>query len=161
MAYMARKLNENERIMHELVLNWKLRLVASALFSMLGLAFLTGTVSGFFVDLTTLDKSIVGVAVFVVMIPIYLIIADLPKINEFTIASMLNEAVPEFDRQAELVLNPVEELSEEELEKRKELEEVLKEKKLYRFLPNRPIKQAIAVMIISLSLTAGSYFMFM
>ncbi|HKL19092.1 MAG TPA: hypothetical protein VJ905_08985 [Halalkalibaculum sp.] len=158
---MPRKLNENERIMHELVLNWKLRLVASALFSMLGLAFLTGTVSGFFVDMSTLDKSIVGVAVFVVMIPVYLIIADLPKIDEFTIASMLNEAVPEFDKQAELVLNPVEELSENEIEKRKELEEVLKEKKLYRFLPNRPIKQAIAVMVISLSLTAVSYFIMM
>lgn len=155
---MARRLNENERIMHELVLNWKLRLVASALFSMLGLAFLIGTVSGFFVELSTFDKSIVGVAVFVVMIPVYLIIADLPKIDEFTIASMLNESVPEFDQQAELVLNPVEELSEDEMAKRKELEEVLKEEKLYRFLPNRPIKQAVVIMLVSLSLTAGSYY---
>lgn len=155
---MARRLNENERIMHDLVLNWKLRLVASALFSMLGLAFLIGTVSGFFVDLSTFDKSIVGVAVFVVMIPIYLIIADLPKIDEFTIASMLNDAVPEFDQQAELVLNPVDELSEDEIAKRKELEEVLKEEKLYRFLPNRPIKQAILIMVVSLGLTAGSYY---
>lgn len=155
---MARKLNENERIMHDLVLNWKLRLVASALFSMLGLAFLIGTVSGFFVDLSTFDKSIVGVAVFVVMIPVYLIIADLPKIDEFTIASMLNDAVPEFDQQAELVLNPVEELSEEEVAKRKELEKVLKDEKLYRFLPNRPIKQAIIIMAVSLTLTAGSYY---
>lgn len=155
---MARKLNENERIMHDLVLNWKLRLVASALFSMLGLAFLVGTVSGFFVDLSTFDKSIVGVAVFVVMIPVYLIIADLPKIDEFTIASMLNEAVPEFDQQAELVLNPVDELSEEEVAKRKELEKVLQDEKLYRFLPNRPIKQAIVIMAVSLTLTAGSYY---
>ncbi len=155
---MARRLNENERIMHDLVLNWKLRLVASALFSMLGLAFLIGTVSGFFVDLSTFDKSIVGVAVFVVMIPIYLIIADLPKIDEFTIASMLNDAVPEFDQQAELVLNPVDELNEDEIAKRKELEEVLKEEKLYRFLPNRPIKQAILIMVVSLSLTAVSYY---
>lgn len=155
---MARRLNENERIMHDLVLNWKLRLVASALFSMLGLAFLIGTVSGFFVDLSTFDKSIVGVAVFVVMIPIYLIIADLPKIDEFTIASMLNDAVPEFDQQAELVLNPVDELNEDEIAKRKKLEEVLKEEKLYRFLPNRPIKQAILIMVVSLSLTAVSYY---
>lgn len=155
---MARRLNENERIMHELVLNWKLRLVASALFSMLGLAFLIGTVSGFFVDLSTFDKSIVGVAVFVVMIPIYLIIADLPKIDEFTIASMLNESVPEFDQQAELVLNPVDELNDDEMAKRKELEEVLKEEKLYRFLPNRPIKQAIVIMLVSLTITAGSYY---
>lgn len=154
-------MNENERIMHELVLNWKLRLVASALFSMLGMAFLIGTVSGFFVELSTLDKSIVGIAVFVVMIPIYLIIADLPKIDEFTIASMLNEAVPEFDQQAELVLNPEDELNEEEKEKRKELETVLKEEKLYRFLPNRPIKQAIIIMMVSLSLTAGSYYVLM
>lgn len=155
---MARRLNENERIMHELVLNWKLRLVASALFSMLGLAFLIGTVSGFFVELSTFDKSVVGVAVFVVMIPIYLIIADLPKIDEFTIASMLNESVPEFDQQAELVLNPVDELNDDEMAKRKELEEVLKEEKLYRFLPNRPIKQAIVIMLVSLTLTAGSYY---
>lgn len=154
-------MNDNERIMHELVLNWKLRLIASALFSIFGLAFLIGTVSGFFVEMSILDKSIVGIAVFVVMIPIYLIIADLPKIDEFTIASMLNEAVPEFDRQAELVLNPLEELNDYEIQKRKELEEVLKEKKLYRFLPNRPIKQAIAIMVISLSLTAGSYFALM
>lgn len=154
-------MNENERIMHELVLNWKLRLVASALFSMLGMAFLIGTVSGFFVELSTLDKSIVGIAVFVVMIPIYLIIADLPKIDEFTIASMLNETVPEFDQQAELVLNPEDELNEEEKEKRKELETVLKEEKLYRFLPNRPIKQAIVIMLVSLSLTAGSYYVLM
>jgi hypothetical protein len=158
---MARKLNENERIMHDLVLNWKLRLVASALFSMLGLAFLVGTVSGFFVDLSTFDKSIVGVAVFVVMIPVYLIIADLPKIDEFTIASMLNEAVPEFDQQAELVLNPVDELSEEEVAKRKELEKVLQDEKLYQFLPNRPIKQAIVIMAVSLTLTAGSYYILM
>lgn len=158
---MAILMNENERIMHELVLNWKLRLVASALFSMLGMAFLIGTVSGFFVELSTLDKSIVGIAVFVVMIPIYLIIADLPKIDEFTIASMLNEAVPEFDQQAELVLNPEDELNEEEKEKRKELETVLKEEKLYRFLPNRPIKQAIVIMLVSLSLTAGSYYILM
>lgn len=158
---MAILMNENERIMHELVLNWKLRLVASALFSMLGMAFLIGTVSGFFVELSTLDKSIVGIAVFVVMIPIYLIIADLPKIDEFTIASMLNEAVPEFDQQAELVLNPEDELNEEEKEKRKELETVLKEEKLYRFLPNRPIKQAIIIMMVSLSLTAGSYYVLM
>lgn len=155
---MARRLNENERIMHELVLNWKLRLVASALFSMLGLAFLIGTVSGFFVELSTFDKSIVGVAVFVVMIPVYLIIADLPKIDEFTIASMLNESVPEFDQQAELVLNPVDELNEDEVAKRKELEEVLKEEKLYRFLPNRPIKQAVVIMLVSLTITAGSYY---
>lgn len=154
-------MNDNERIMHELVLNWKLRLVVSALFSMLGLAFLVGTVSGFFVELSTLDKSIVGIAVFVVMIPIYLIIADLPKIDEFTIASMLNENVPEFDEQAELVLNPVDELDESEKEKRKELEAVLKDEKLYRFLPNRPIKQAILIMLVSLSLTAGSYYVLM
>lgn len=156
---MARKLNENERIMHDLVLNWKLRLVVSALFSMLGLAFLVGTVSGFFVELSTFDKSIVGVAVFVVMIPVYLIIADLPKIDEFTIASMLNEKVPEFDQQVELVLNPLEELSEEEKAKRQELEKVLKDEKLYRFLPNRPIKQAIIIMAVSLTLTAGSYYL--
>ncbi len=153
-----RKLNEYERILHELVLNWKLRLVTSALLTMLGMAFLISTASSYFVDLTILDRTIVGVAVFVVMIPVYLIIADLPKFNEQTMASMLNDLVPEFNEQAHLVLQPEEELSEEELAKRKEVESLLKQEKLYRVLPNKPLKQGFLLMLICLSLTAGSLY---
>lgn len=145
----------------ELVLNWKLRLVVSALFSILGLSFLISTASGIVIeDFETLDQTIVGIAVFVIVIPIYLIIADLPKINEHTIAEMLNQAIPELNSSAELVLKTDDELSENEISKRKEVEELFKDEKLYRFLPNRPIKQAVVIMVVSLALTAGIYFYF-
>lgn len=152
-------MNEYERMLYELVLNWKLRLVVSALFSMLGLSFLISFLSGFFADLSLLDQTIVGVAIFIVMIPIYLIIADLPKINEHTIADMLNERVPDFDHQAELVLKPVDELDDQQLQKRKQVASIYKQEKLYRHLPNRPITQALVLMLICFMLTAGGYYL--
>lgn len=151
-------MNDSERILHELVLNWKLRLVVSALFSMLGLAFLVAVLSGYFAELKLLDQTIVGVAVFIVMIPIYLVIADLPKIDEQTIAEMLNEYVPEFEQKADIILKAESELSTEELQHKDKVEKIYRDRSLYRYLPNRPIKQAAILMIICLSLTATSYF---
>lgn len=140
----------------KLVFNWKLRLVVSALFSISGLAFLISTTSGYIIeDFEILDQTIVGVAVFVIVIPIYLIIADLPKINEYTLADILNQAVPELDRKADLVLKKESELSEAEKNKRKEIEDFFEEDELYRFLPNRPIKQAVMILAGSLILTLG------
>ncbi|MDX1618576.1 MAG: hypothetical protein R3224_07300 [Balneolaceae bacterium] len=147
--------------LHELVLNWKLRLIASALFSILGLAVLISTTSGLLIeDFEILDQTIVGVAVFVIVIPIYLIIADLPKIDEETIAKMLNETVPDLNSGAELVLKSTEELSEQEKEKRREVEVVFNDDKLYRFLPNYPMKQAVVLLLGCLLLTAGIYYYF-
>lgn len=141
----------------ELVLNWKLRLVVSALFSILGLAVLISITSGFIMDdFQALDQTIVGVAVFVIVIPIYLIVADLPKIDEHTIAEMLNKSIPG----AELILKSHDELSEEERTKREEAERLFQDEKLYRFLPNRPVIQAFLLMTISLTLTAGIYLYF-
>lgn len=153
-------MSDYEKIMHELVLNWKLRLVASALFTMMGLSFLISTVGGFIMELSIMDQTIVGVAVFLVMIPVYLIIADLPKIDEQTIASILNDSVPELNNHTELILKNPEDLSEEEKMKRRQIEPVLKEKKLYRYLPNRPIVQALVLLFISLLLTFGMYLYF-
>lgn len=145
--------------MHELVLNWKLRLVVSALFSMLGFAILIGTLSGYFMqDFETLDQTIVGVAVFVIVIPIYLIIADLPKIDEHTIAEMLNERLPNLEHDAKLVLRDEQELSSDEIARRQEVENFFSDEKLYRFLPLQPIQQAVLIMITCLLLTAGIYF---
>lgn len=152
-------MNEYERLLYELVLNWKLRLVVSALFSMLGLSFLVSFMSGFFADLSLLDQTIVGVAVFIVMIPVYLIIADLPDIDEHTIATMLNERVPDFDHQADLILKPVDELDEKQLQKREQIASIYKQEKLYRHLPNRPITQAVILMLVCFMLTAGGYFL--
>lgn len=154
------KMNEFDRILHELVLNWKLRLVVSALFTMIGLALLVSIVSGLVMDLSLQDKTIVGTAVFVVMIPIYLIIADLPDIDEATIASMLNELVPELNQNADIVLKPLDTLDENDRALRREVESFFKQDKLYRFLPNRPIKQAIVIMIVCLSLALCSYLYF-
>lgn len=154
------RMGEFDKIMHELVLNWKLRLVASALLTMFGLSFLISTLGGFIMDLSVMDQTIVGVAVFLLMIPIYLIIADLPKIDEYTIASMLNESIPKLNRQAELILKDPGELSEQEKKNREEIKPVLKEEKLYRYLPNRPIVQAIVLMAACLVLTAGAYLYF-
>lgn len=150
-----------QKKMHELVLNWKLRLVASAMFSILGLAVLISTTSGFIIeDFEILDQTIVGVAVFVIVIPIYLIIADLPKIDEETIAAMLNETIPDLNSGVELVLKSAEELDEEEIKKRKKVEVVFQDEKLYRFLPNYPMKQAILLMAGCLLITAGIYYYF-
>lgn len=151
-------MNENERKLHELVLNWKLRLVVSALFSILGLAFLIATLSGLFADLELIDQTIVGVAVFIVMIPIYLIIADLPKINEQTIAEMLNDLVPGFNQQAHLVLKEKAELTDAEQNKLPKVEELYQDKSLYKYLPNRPINQAVILLLVCLSLSAASYY---
>ncbi|MDX1637259.1 MAG: hypothetical protein R3281_04765 [Balneolaceae bacterium] len=144
--------------MKELVLNWKLRLVVSALFSMLGFAVLFGTLSGYFMeDFNTLDQTIVGVAVFVIMLPIYLIIADLPQIDEHTIAEMLNERIPNLEHDASLILADKEELSEEQIERREQIKTYFEDEQLYRFLPNQPIQQAAAIMLTCLALTAGIY----
>ena len=147
--------------MKELVLNWKLRLVVSALFSILGFAVLIGTVSGYVVeDFEILDQTIVGVAIFVIVIPVYLIIADLPKIDEQTVANILNNNIPSLENDARLILKPNDELNEEEIKRKKEVEEFFKDEKLYRFLPIQPIQQAAVIMFTCLLLTAGIYFYF-
>lgn len=142
--------------LRELVLNWKLRLVVSALFSILGLSILISTISGFVVgDFDTLDQTIVGVAVFVIVIPIYLIAADLPKIDVHTIAEMLNRSIPELNDNVELVLKSPSEMNQQEKARLREIENVINDENLYRFLPMRPVKQAAIVMIICLALTAA------
>ncbi|MFH5831495.1 hypothetical protein ACG2F4_12700 [Halalkalibaculum sp. DA3122] len=145
--------------MHELVLNWKLRLVVSALFSMLGLAILVGTLSGYFMqNFEVLDQTIVGVAVFVIVIPIYLIVADLPKIDEHTIADLLNKQIPDLEYDTKLLLMDEEQMSEEEVARKKKVVKKFADEKLYRFLPTQPILQALLVMLACLLLTAGIHF---
>ena len=150
-------MNDPKDILHELVLNWKLRLVVSALFSMIGLASFVALLSGFFTELSLLDQTIVGVAVFIVMIPIYLIIADLPKIDEHTIAEMLNKNAPEFDNKAHIVLKPEAELDNEEIKDKDRIEELYQTKSMHKYLPNKPIKQAGILLVVCLSLAAVSY----
>lgn len=141
---------------NDLVLNWKLRLVLSALFSIMGFALLIATLSGYFMpEFEVLDQTIVGVAVCVIVIPVYLIIADLPKINAHTIANLLNQSVPKLHNKAELILKDKDDIPEQDAVYRREVEEFFEDEKVYRFLPNRPINQAVIIMVSSLALTAG------
>ena len=153
-------MEKEEQIFKELILNWKLRLVASAMVSIFGLAFLVATVSGLVVEMSVLDKSIVGVAVFVVMIPVYLIIADLPKIDKSTITRLLDENVPEMEQRAELLLKDEEELDEQDEELRYKIESFLSDEKSYKYLPSRPIKQAVAILTTSLFISTVALFYF-
>lgn len=153
-------MKNDEKIFKELILNWKLRLVASAMVSIFGLAFLAATLSGLVVEMTVLDMSIVGIAVFVVMTPVYLIVADLPKIDKTTIAKLLDENVPELDHNTELLLKDDEGLNEQDEELRRKVYSFLENEKSYRYLPSRPIKQAVAILTTSLfiSMFALVYF---
>lgn len=153
--------SEFDTYFRELVLNWKLRLVVSALFSILGLAILISTISGYIMEnFAILDQSIVGVSVFVIVIPVYLIIADLPKIDRSDLAEILNDTVPELENGAELALMPESERTSTEQEKLERIRPILEDEKLYRHLPNYPITQAAILMGICLILTALVYFYF-
>lgn len=139
-----------------LVLNWKLRLVLSALLSIMSLALVIGTASGVFIpDFDVLDQTIVAVAVCVIVIPVYLIIADLPEIDEHTIANLLNSSVPELKDQAQLVLAPAEELEPDQQSEINRVIEFFDDQKLYRYLPMRPITQSIVILISCLTITAA------
>ncbi|MDX1672214.1 MAG: hypothetical protein R3211_07715 [Balneolaceae bacterium] len=152
--------SDYERKLQELVLNWKLRLIVSAMFSLLGLALVISVASGYFVEgFDVLDQTIVGMAVFLVVIPIYLIAADLPKIDKKTILNLLSENVPELsDKDMDTVLVPTSELDGKKLNEREEIEAFLDKDKLYRYLPTRPIKQAVVLMTVCLAITAGMIF---
>ncbi len=62
--------------------NWKLRLILSALLSIMGLGAMISMILGLFVELSVYDKTIVSIAIFMVGIPTYLIMSGLAKIDE-------------------------------------------------------------------------------
>jgi hypothetical protein len=140
--------------------NWKLRLILSALLCIMGLAAMISMILGMFVELSVYDKSLVAVAIFMVGIPAYLIISGLAKIDEFTIARFLNEYVDDFEGDAEILARNTEELSPEELGKREELELFLKDNPVYQLLPDKPVKQAYFLMLISIIVSFGIWYIY-
>lgn len=130
--------------------NWKLRLVLSALLCIMGLAALISMALGEFVQLTVLDKSIVSIAVFMVGTPAYLIISNLGKVDQYTIAGFLNESLQEVQGDAEVLVKKEDELDEEEKTRRQQLEEFFTENPLYNYLPDKPVKQAYFLFLVSL-----------
>ncbi|MFD2531399.1 hypothetical protein [Gracilimonas halophila] len=141
-------------ILHEGIQNWKLRLVLSALLYIMGLAGLISMVLGEFVELTVMDKTIVSIAVFMVGTPAYLIASNLGKVDQYTIAGFLNESLQEVQGDAEVLVKKEEELDEEEKTRREQLEEFFTENPLDNYLPDKPVKQAYFLFLLSL---AGSF----
>lgn len=137
-------------ILHEGIQNWKLRLVLSALLCIMGLAALISMALGQFVELTVLDKSIVSIAIFMVGTPAYLIASNLGKVDQYTIAGFLNESLQEVQGDAEVLVKKEEELDEEEKNRREQLEEFFTENPLYNYLPDKPVKQAYFLFLLSL-----------
>lgn len=138
--------------------NWKLRLILSALLCIMGLAAMISMVMGLIVELSVYDKTLVAVAVFMVGVPAYLIISGLAKIDEHTIAHFLNENVDSIKGDAILLARSVQELSEEEIREREQLKQFLSANPVYQLLPDKPVKQAYFLMLISLIISFGIWY---
>jgi hypothetical protein len=150
---------KGSQILMEGIYNWKLRLVLSALLCIMGLGMLISMVLGLFVELTVLDKTIVGVAIFMVGTPAYLIVSKLGKVDQYTIAGFLNESLKEVDGDAEVLVKNESELDPEEKTRREQLEEFFTEHPLYNFLPNQPVIQAYVLLLISIVASLGIWYL--
>ncbi len=139
--------------------NWKLRLILSALLCIMGLAAMISMVLGLFVDLSVYDKSLVAIAIFMVGIPAYLIISGLAKIDELTIAEFLNQQVEELKNRAELLAQSEEILNDQEKEIRSELMQFIDEHPIETLLPDKPVKQAYFLMLASIIISFGIWFL--
>ncbi len=124
----------------------------------MGLGAMISMILGLFVDLSVYDKSLVAIAIFMVGIPAYLIISGLAKIDEHTIASFLNQRVAEFDNKADILAEDEKILTDKELELRKEFVSFIDEHPLETLLPDRPVKQAYILMLISFLVSFGIWY---
>ncbi|SMO51565.1 hypothetical protein [Gracilimonas mengyeensis] len=140
---------KGSQILQEGITNWKLRLVLSALLCLMGLGALISMVLGLFVELSVMDKSIVGIAIFMVGTPVYLISSKLGNIDQYTIAGFLNEELQEVEGDAEVLVKSESELNEDEISRRKQLEAFFDEHPLHTFLPDKPVKQAWILFTLS------------
>lgn len=141
---------EQTSLLNEALLNWKLRLILSALLCIMGLGALVSMVMGIFIELSVLDKSIVGMAIFMVGVPAYLLLSNLGRVDQYTIAGFLNQQLDIVDGRAEVLVKGSSELNEEERTKRQQLEQYFRENPLHTFLPDKPVKQAYFLFLISL-----------
>ncbi|MFN1834968.1 hypothetical protein AB2B38_006880 [Balneola sp. MJW-20] len=150
---------DGSTLIQEALTNWKLRLILSALLCIMGLGALISMVMGIFLELTVLDKSIVGMAIFMVGVPAYLIISNLAKVDKYTIAGFLNEQLDAVEGNAEVLVKETGELDTEELSKREQLEQFFQDNPLHTFLPDKPVKQAYFLFLLSLIGSFGIWFL--
>jgi hypothetical protein len=116
----------------------------------MGLAGLVSMSLGFFVDLNTYDKSIVAIAIWMVGVPTYLIISGLAKVTPQSIAQFINENNSQVHEDLQILLRENSELDEQTRDKKNELIKLFQETPLYKFLPDKPIRQAYILMLISM-----------
>lgn len=124
----------------------------------MGLAAMISMVLGLFVELSVYDKSLVAIAIFMVVIPAYLIISGLAKIDELTIAEFLNQQVDELKNRAELLAQSEEILNDNEREIKQELLQFINEHPIETLLPDKPVKQAYLLMLGSIIVSFGIWF---
>tara|TARA_R110000868_G_scaffold235273_8_gene489108 strand:+ start:17939 stop:18388 length:450 start_codon:yes stop_codon:yes gene_type:complete len=139
--------------------NWKLRLILSALLCIMGLGAMISMILGLFIELSVYDKSIVSIAIFMVGIPTYLILSGLAKIDEYTIVRFLNDQVPELSDNPEVLMKLESELNDTEKTMKEHLIQIFKEKPVYSFLPDKPVKQAYFLLLASMVISFFIWFL--
>ncbi len=138
------------KILMEGLNNWKLRLILSALLCIMGLAGLISMTLGLFIDLSIYDKSIVAIAIWMVGIPTYLILSGLANVTPQSIAKFINETNTQINGDLQILLRDSNDLDEPAKTKQQELIELFRKTPLYKFLPDKPVKQAYFLMLISM-----------
>lgn len=150
---------KGSEILLEGIQNWKLRLILSALLSIMGLAAFVSMSLSLFVDLTVWDQTVVSIAIFMVGTPAYLILSNLGKVDQYTIAGFLNESLEEVRGDAEVLVKKEDDLDEHEKTRREQLEEFFTENPLYNYLPDKPVKQAYILFVITLLGSFGIWYL--
>jgi Na+/melibiose symporter-like transporter len=141
---------EGTKLLIDGLKNWKLRLILSALLCIMGLSGLISMTLGYFIDLSIYDKTIVAVAIWMVGIPTYLILSGLAKVTPKSIAQFINESNSQIDGDLQVLLKDDNELDPQSKRTQQELILLFQETPLYKFLPDKPVKQAYILMLISM-----------
>ncbi len=149
---------EGKELLTKGITNWKLRLILSALLCIMGLAALISMVLGLFVSLSVYDRSIVAIAIWMVGVPTYLMLSGLANITPELIAKFINENVEDVKLDVNLLLQDRDSLTESEQQRQKVLIQKFTATPLYRFLPDKPVKQAYILMVISMIGSFGIWF---
>lgn len=141
---------EGTKLLNDGLKNWKLRLILSALLCIMSLSGLISMILGYFIDLSIYDKTIVAVAIWMVGIPTYLILSGLAKITPKSIAQFINENNSQIEGDLQILLKDSNELDPQSKSTQEELIQFFQKTPIYKCLPDKPVKQAYILMLISM-----------
>lgn len=143
-----------QKILQDGIQNWKLRLVLSGLLSIIGLSALIAMILGTVFGYNQLDRTIIGLSVFMVGLPLYLILSELPKINEKIIVHFLEELEGtelEFPCKPNVLLMESSAPNDDVHTQHKQMLDFFAHKPLYKLLPVRPVLQGYILFLVSFS----------